>query len=82
MTGRFGGRRMGSPLPAKPSSTWTSPRNGQTSPAGPSRLRRPRSTCCMATAPVIAFVMEAIHTTVSLVIGAPVSVLRSPNAPS
>ena len=37
VTGRFGGRSIGSPSPVKPSSTWTSPRYGQTSPAGASR---------------------------------------------
>ena len=38
----------------------------------------PRSTCCMAQAPVIALVIEAIQTTVSAVIGSPEGRARLP----
>jgi hypothetical protein len=38
----------------------------------------PRSTCCIAQAPVTALVIEAIQTTVSAVIGSPVLRSRLP----
>jgi hypothetical protein len=53
-----------------------------TTGGGPPRESLPRSTSCIAAAPVIAFVIEAIHTTVSRVIGAGLPISRWPKAPS
>jgi len=50
--------------------------------AGVSKFNLPRSTCCMAAAPVKALVMEAIQTMVSIVIGLSVPTWRLPKAPS
>ena len=82
MIGRFGSRRRGFPAASKPSSTLAAPISGTTSRAGWSRLSLPFSTSCMAAVPVIAFVIEAIHTMVSWVMGASLPISRLPNAPS
>ncbi len=80
--GRFGARSRGLPAASKPSSTRAAPSSGTTSAAGRSRESLPRSTSCMAAAAVIALVIEAIHTTVSRVIGAGLPISRWPKAPS
>ena len=82
MIGRFGARSRGLPAASKPSSTFTAPSSGSTSLAARSSTSLPRSTSCMAAVAVIAFVIEAIQTTVSGVIGAGLPSSRQPNAPS
>jgi hypothetical protein len=78
----LGARSRGLPLASNPSITWTLPRNGMTFPAGASSDSLPRSTSCIAAVPVIALVIEAIHTTVSGVIEAGLPISRTPKAPS
>jgi len=60
--------------------TRAAPTWGTISRAGWSRLSFPFSTSCMAAVAVMAFVMEAIHTTVSRVMGAGLPSSRTPNA--
>ena len=80
--GRLAGRSRGEPSAAKPSSTCTLPSSGSTVAIGPSSDSLPCSTSCMAQAPVMALVIEAIQTTVSAVIGAPEVVSRTPEPPA
>ena len=75
------GRVRGLPSSSKPSRTGTLPRSGITSDTGASRESRPCSTSCIAAAPVIAFVIDAIQPTVSGVIASPAPATRSPNPP-
>ena len=72
------GRVFGLPSESKPSSTIGFASSGSTVLIGASSDSLPRSTCCMAQAPVIALVMEAIQTTVSTVIGSPEGSARLP----
>src|SRR5207253_6612191 len=58
---------------ARPGASWL---------AGASRASLPRSTSCMAAVAVMALVIEAIHTTVSSVMGASLPSSRRPKAPS
>ena len=81
MIGAVAGRVTGSPSPSNPSSTCGSAKSASTSPASPSRVSAPRSTCCMAAALANTFVIEWMLPTVSTVIGAPDPSSRSPAAP-
>src|SRR5262249_5325556 len=56
--------------------------SGTTLLAGPSSSSLPLSTSCIAAVPVMAFVIDAIHTTVSSVIEASLPSSRLPKAPS
>ena len=82
MMSRLALRVLGLPSASKPSSTPTSPSAGITALAGASSESLPRSTSCMAAAPVTALVIEAIHTTVSGVISAASPSIRLPKPPS
>ena len=70
MIGRFGARSVGWPAASKPSSTCTFASCGTTVCAGRSRSSLPLSTSCIAAVVVMAFVIDAIQTTVSSVIDA------------
>jgi hypothetical protein len=77
---RLGIAQLRAPSASKPSRTCTSLTTGNTSPMGWSRPMRPRSTSCMAEAPVTALVIEAMRKTESTVIGSGLSIDRSPKA--
>ena len=68
--GCLGLRVRALPAASNPSRTSTLARSGTHLLAGLSRSSLPRSTSCMAQAPVSAFVIEAIQTTVSVVMAA------------
>ena len=72
------GRVFGLPSASKPSSTIGFANSGSMALMGASSDSLPRSICCMAQAPVIALVIEAIQTTVSAVIGSPEGSARLP----
>ena len=79
--GFFAARSFGSPLASKPSSTWGEARSGSTLPIGASSESLPCSTSCMAAAPVMALVIEAIQNTLSGVMASSLDRSRLPNAP-
>jgi hypothetical protein len=79
---RLAGRVLGWPLASKPSSTCAAAMSGTIFAAGASRSSLPCSTSCMAPAAVMALVIDAIHMTVSTLIGAGWPSTRLPNAPS
>ena len=79
--GRLGARSRGL-SPSQPSSTLACASSGTTELAGASRLSLPFSTSCIAAVPVIALVIDAIHTMVSTVMGAFLPISRVPKAPS
>ena len=81
MIGRLAGRNLGSPEGSKPSSTCGDASSGSTSAIGRSSASLPCSTSCIAAVDVIAFVIEAIQNTVSVVIADPSGSARRPNAP-
>jgi hypothetical protein len=75
------GRSTGSPEGPNPVSTCGAESSGRTSAIGTSSVSLPCSTSCIAAVEVIAFVIEAIQNTVSVVIAAPSGRARRPKAP-
>ena len=79
VTGRTGSRRTGL-SPSQPSRTLSAAASGSQVEIGESRSSLPCSTSCIAQAPVIALVIEAMLQTVSSVIATPEPSFRSPKA--
>ncbi len=68
--------------PSKPSSTWISANSGRYLATGSSRSRLPCSTSWSAAVVVTIFVIDAIRSIVSAVMGSSDSTERTPAAPS